>query len=199
MQRYSFFGIETGAEHNWPTLVAALHRIGAVNCSVWQAEAYIFGYYELANTDVADMAGDLVRNTVQGLWASPGNLRLMYEALGTPRSDKSMIRRTAFFTRLKPNCADQYAERHQRLREMRAAHPQADGPENNFTVWNVGDYICGYREMDRSYSPDHSEAARQRSAVWEKQMLKLMDWITDDTDWIFGTTHSAARCLYEDE
>lgn len=174
---------------------------GASNLSLWRAEDMIFGYYETAK-EADNATGQILRDFIEEnlsdvsvLIASPGNMRLMYAAIGSPREDKSMLKHRVFVTRLKPGCAEEYKARHDALATMQR-QGVGDKPENNFTIWNSGDYICGYSEIDPDYVPDNSEMAQKARVAWETRMLGIMDWLTDDVDDITGEEHDKIECMY---
>ena len=170
------------------------------NFSIWKAEDMIFGYYE--TTREATASDTIIRSClVEALGAdaiilaSPGNMRLMYNAIGLPREDKSALRQRVFITRLKPGCAEEYKRRHDAI-TPKAEEPARNRPTNNFTIWNAGDYICGYSEIDAFYVPPDTEHAKKRTVAWETKMLEIMDWLTNDVDYISGEQHVKIRCLY---
>ena len=50
-------------------------------------------------------------------------------------------------TRLKPGTQEEYKRRHDALVEQRG-NTVNPGPDSNFSIWNAGDYIFGYDEID---------------------------------------------------
>lgn len=180
-----------------PSITEATNDI--TNFSIWKAEDMVFGYYEAAQDSTA--TDNLIRSFFEEkigassiILASPGNMRLMYSAIGLPREDKSTIRHRVFITRLKPGCSEEYKLRHDML-SSRMNNPANNSPTNNFTIWNAGDYICGYSEIDVDYTQPNTEEAKNATIVWEKKMLEIMDWLTDDVDYISGEKHVKIRCL----
>ena len=181
-----------------PDCVSRLKAAGARNFSLWRAENLIFGYFETADLASLRAAGAVVRefaaqlDDAAELLASPGNMRRMYTALGQPRPDKSKLGHRVFMTRLKPGMAEEYRERHAAIETDDAP----EGPINNFTIWNCGDYICGYAELDEGFVIDRSAEGMEKDRPWETAMLEVMDWLTDDVNSLFGFTHEPVSCLY---
>lgn len=70
------------------------------------------------------------------------------------------------------------------------------GPDSNFTIWNGGDYIFGYDEIDTSMEHEMTDYERADTIKWEKHMLGIMEWITDDVDWITGEHHGHVKCVF---
>ena len=168
--------------------------------SVWRAEDMIFGYYETDETAYPDRAGQVVREAVLSalagkaiLISSPGNMRLMFTSIWQPKENKEGLFHRVFMTRLKPGCATEYKDRHDGLvAQMDDSDIPAEGRESsNFTIWNAGDYICGYNEMEKPAVTDSDE-----NAPWEIRMLEIMDWLTNDVDRISKEKHEAVRCVF---
>ena len=44
--------------------------------------------------------------------------------------------------------------------------------------------ITGYNEIDTSMETEETPEAREATIAWEKRQLEIMDWITNDVDWI---------------
>lgn len=185
-----------------PGVLAAFHHMGAKNASVWRVGDLAFGYCEMPGGPFALPPGD---RTALDAWneaimevadyiARPGRMRCMYESLGLVRRDKSGIRHRVFATRLKPGCAEEYRARHAALEDC--ALPNRAGKESNFTIWHAGDYIFGYCEMvvDKERAPKWAE--RAATIAWETRQLEIMDWLTDDVDWITGQSHEKARRVF---
>ena len=175
---------------------------GARNCSVWYVENYLYIYAEFEDSDPNGI-GKLLA-PYESLLAvaaekagSNEDMRLMYHDIGVVRTDKSLIRRRVFATVLKHGCAEEYKARHQKLIDARG-DKVSDGPETNFTIRCAKDkYIFGYCELVKSY--DHTPTAEEKAATvaWETRQLEIMDWLTDDVDWITGQKHSAIELLYQ--
>ena len=177
---------------------------GIKNASFWYVEDMVFAYYEISSggEEASKKAGGLFRSFFENEYgssmifiSSPGNMRLMYNAIGTPREDKGTVRHRVFITRLKPDSHEEYKKRHDAISPKPGE--KRESPTNNFTIWNGGDYICGYAEIDKDYIPPDTEEARQAAHTWETRMLEIMDWLTDDVDHISGERHEKIGCLYK--
>ena len=42
---------------------------------------------------------------------------------------------------------------------------------------------------------EQTEEAKQADVEWETRQLGIMDWITNDVDWLTGEVHAASRRL----
>ena len=54
--------------------------------------------------------------------------------------------------------------------------------------------VCGKREFELLNKINFirtcgTEEEKQASIAWETKQLEIMDWLTDDTDWITGEKH----------
>ena len=186
----------------WPDLTAYLDRNGIQNFSIWNTDALIFGYYEnedgaVISDEEAAVKAEFVKKMEDTFtWIStPGDdMRLMYHNFGVVRKSKELIRHRMFMTKLKPGCDEEYKRRHDVLVEARgdAVDP---GPDSNFSIWSAGGYIFGYNEIDTTMELDETEADREATIAWETRQLEIMDWITNDVDWMTGEHHSASRRL----
>jgi len=211
MERYAFaMEIIRGKEHSfrealgrtWPEITAFLDRNGLHNFSLWSCSGLAFGYAEgqegqqLSGKEHAVLS-DLVE-AFSGLvcWlAEPGEgMELMYHDFGIVREDKSLIRHRMFMTRLKPGCAREYKARHQALIEARGGVPDP-GPDSNFSIWSAGGYIFGYDEIDTTMEQEETPEAHAATVAWETRQLEIMDWITNDCDWLTGQVHPASTRL----
>ena len=209
MERRTFllrYNTDTSAEKlemALPEMKRIVEEHGGYDFSVWRADNMIFGYFETENTAVPNPAGvglchlfeTQLADTVSII--SVCNMRLMYSAINRPIQDKSKIGAyRVFMAKLKPGCADEYLKRHHGL-ELIARGQNAIGdadpekmPSSNMTIWCSGDYICGYNEMEEPLSPDDTNAGG--NVEWEMNMLKIIDWITDDGDRFSGLHHEPA-------
>ena len=180
----------------WPDTVSLLDRIQADNFSLWNIEDLVFGYFETEQTP--EISADLL-TAYNGLEqkiipyarfiSRPlEGMRLMYEDFGIVRKDKSLIRHRVFITRLKPGMHEEYKARHDRLIEARNGRI-TEGPDSNFSIWNAEDYIFGYDEIDVTMEKEETESSRAATIAWETGMLEIMDWYTDDVDWISHQQH----------
>ena len=186
-------------EAELPQAAAGFEALGADNFSVWQAEDLIFGYFEAADIATMRKVGAAVRawceqlEDIAVLISTPGNMRRMYTALGSPRAEKKALGHRVFMTRLKAGMAEEYRARHAAIETDSAP----EGPINNFTIWNGGDYICGYAELDEGFVIDRSAEGMEKDRPWETAMLEVMDWLTDDVNSLFGFENKPVRCLYK--
>ncbi|MDY6306361.1 MAG: L-rhamnose mutarotase [Oribacterium sp.] len=115
-------------------------------------------------------------------------MQLMYHDIGFVRREKTMIRHRVFMTKLKDNLQTEYKRRHDGLVKARGNH-RDPGPDSNFTIWNAGQYIFGYDEIDTSMERPETPEEHEKTIAWESEMLNIMDWITDDVDWLSGEKH----------
>ena len=181
----------------WPQITVFLDAKGLKNFSLWSAADFGFGYYESADdiiytAEEKETAAKII-DSFEGLveWISrPGSeMRLMYHNFGTVRENKELIRHRVFMTKLKPDCAEEYKRRHDALVEARGNVPDP-GPDSNFSIWSDGNYIFGYDEIDTSMETDETPEAHENTVAWETRQLGIMDWITNDCDWLTGEVHA---------
>ena len=181
----------------WPDLTALLDGIKAENFSLWQiGETLVFGYYETEGqpvlSDEKEEALERIMRAAEetGEWISSPKqeMRLMYQDFGVVRESKELIRHRVFATHLKGEFQEEYKARHDALVDARngAVTP---GPDSNFSIWNAGRYIFGYDEIDVTMEEAETEESRQGNIDWETRMLEIMEWFTDDVDWITGARH----------
>ena len=166
------------------------------NFSLWGVADMFYGYGECLGAPEAmgkvwNRLGELLAGEAE-LLCAPGTLRLMYHDIGVVRQDKSLIRHRVFATKLKPGCAEEYKRRHDGLVAARG-DAVSEGPDSNFTIWCGRDYIFGYCEKVKSFDLPMTEAEKADTIAWETRQLEIMDWLTDDVDWITGERHEAMR------
>lgn len=184
-------GIEA-VRSNWNEIKKILGKAGADNVSAWAIEDFMLVYGEypdnvsISAEDKAILEGML--SPYMELFAAPGTLPLMYHDIGIVRKDKSLIRHRVFSTKLKDGCAEEYKRRHDALIEARG-DKVSEGPESNFTIWNANGYIFGYCELVRAFDHEMTEEEKKSTIAWETRQLEIMDWLTDDVDWITGEKH----------
>ena len=186
----------------WPELTAFLDRNNVSNFSIWNAEAFIFGYYETADGHTLSEEELAVRNGFVAemedtfTWISTlgQDMRLMYHDFGIVRESKELIRHRMFMTKLKPGCDEEYKARHDALIEKRG-DKITEGPDSNFSIWSAGGYIFGYNEIDTTMETEQTPEAKQADVEWETRQLEIMDWITNDCDWLTGQVHAQSRRL----
>lgn len=183
----------------WADLTEFLDRNHVKNFSIWNAEDLIFGYYETAEGAVLSKEEEQVKQRLSAEiedtfeWISvPGKpMRLMYHDFGVVRETKELIRHRMFMTKLKSGCEEEYKRRHDGLIEKRGDMVNP-GPDSNFSIWSAGGYIFGYDEIDTTMEIESTEADRKSTIEWETRQLEIMDWITNDVDWMTGEHHAAS-------
>ena len=184
--------------NTWGEIKSVLDAQGADNVSVWGIEEFLFCYGEYPegfSVPVAyKEAWEQTLSPYMEMFAAPGTLPLMYHDIGIVRQDKSLIRHRVFATRLKEGCAEEYKRRHDILIEARGDMIK-EGPESNFTIWNANDYIFGYCEMVKAFDHEMTEEEKAATISWETRQLEIMDWLTDDVDWITGEKHDAKELI----
>lgn len=186
----------------WPTLTAFLDRAEIKNFSIWNTDSLIFGYYEKKepiglSAEEERTKEDLIKTMEDTFaWISvPGqDMRLMYHDFGIVRESKELIRHRMFMTKLKPGCEEEYKRRHDGLVEKRGDRVNP-GPDSNFSIWSAGGYIFGYNEIDTTMETEETEEERQATIEWETRQLEIMDWITNDVDWMTGEHHPSVKRL----
>ena len=184
----------------WSELTVLLDEKEISNFSIWNAENLIFGYFEMA--DAVFFSGNDREKVAEWEekygscyeWLSTPfeEMRLMYHDIGYLRTNKELIRHRVFITKLKPGMEEEYKARHDALVEARGEHI-TEGPDSNFTIWHAGGYIFGYNEIDTTMEHEMTEAERENTILWEKRMLEIMDWKTNDVDWITGECHESIK------
>lgn len=173
------------------------------NFSVWRVEDLVFCYGEIGDAASPDAEKAFVqgflahmRDCCECLGDPFGNpMRLMYEDIGIVREDKSKIRHRVFVTRLKPGMAEEYKRRHDALVESRGGKVNP-GPESDFTIWYAAGHIFGYCELDRAMLHEPTPEERQATVAWETRQLEIMDWLTDDVDWLTGLKHEKIQLVF---
>ena len=184
----------------WPELTAYLDYRGISNYSIWNAEDLIFGYYESEAEEINlkhEIAVKLIHEMEDTFdWIStPGeDMRLMYHDFGIVRESKELIRHRMFMTKLKPGCEEEYKARHDNLIAKRNGEI-SQGPDSNFSIWSADGYIFGYDEIDTTMEKEETEEERQFTVEWETRQLEIMDWITNDVDWLTGEKHACSKRL----
>lgn len=186
----------------WKELTDFLDRNGIRNFSIWNAEDLIFGYYENEDGMKLDKQEEAVRSgliekmqdTFQWISVPGQDMRLMYHDFGIVRECKELIRHRVFMTKLKDGCEEEYKARHDGLIEKRGDTVDP-GPDSNFSIWSAGGYIFGYNEIDTTMEVQETAEAREETVAWETRQLEIMDWITNDVDWMTGEVHAAVKRL----
>lgn len=182
----------------WPDIKAVLDAQGAENVSVWSIQDFLFCYGEYPDgVSIPESDRNAWEKAISPyceMFAAPGTMPLMYHDIGIVRQDKSLIRHRVFSTKLKPGCAAEYKARHDALIAARGDAVK-EGPESNFTIWNANGYIFGYCELVKSFDHEMTEEEKASTIAWETRQLEIMDWLTDDVDWMTGETHEAVRLI----
>ena len=168
----------------WQELTAFLDRNEVGNFSIWNAEDLIFGYYEkkdgtqLSSEEkkAADALAEKIQDTFDWISTPYKDMRLMYHNFGVVRENKELIRHRMFMTKLKDGCEEEYKARHDGLIAQR------------------GD-IFGYDEIDTTMEVEETPEARENTVAWETRQLGIMDWITNDVDWMTGEVHADVKRL----
>lgn len=211
MERHAFaMKVKTGKMNDyrkklgeiWPELTAYLDRNGIHNFSIWNTDDLIFGYYENADglvikaeeTALKEKMIEKMEETFTWISTPGKDMRLMYHDFGVVRESKELIRHRMFMTKLKPDCEEEYKRRHDGLIEQRGGKV-TEGPDSNFSIWSAGGYIFGYDEIDTTMETDPTEEDQKFTVEWETRQLGIMDWITNDVDWMTGEHHSCSRRL----
>ena len=210
MKRITFvFEVEPGkvqpfinsAMEQWYIIEGILYRNKIDNFSAWLLGDFVFCYGEGPDdADEAKMAEELKNVSeklkCKGVVALPGEMKLMYHCIGEVQKRKSLIKHRVFATHLKPGCAEEYKRRHDALIEARNG-VDPDGPESNFTIWCAKDeFIFGYCEFIKAKMKPETPEEHEATKAWETKQLEIMDWYTNDVDWLTGEKHPAARLLY---
>ena len=161
------------------------------NFSMWGIGGYAFGYFEGETQDKDRMIAileELPKSVV--CLCQPGQMDLMYENLGCVRSNKDGLSHRVFSARLKPGCADEYKRRHTTIQQLPTDRQTF---ESNWGVWLGDGHVFGYCERDFALRKEPSEELRKMIAQWETAQLEIMDWLTDDVDWLTGQKHPAVQ------
>lgn len=186
----------------WNQLTEFLDALKVRNFSLWNIEDLFFGYYENESAEPHSDENDSksVRKELEDIlrpmdgtyeWISSPfeEMRLMYHDFGVVRKNKELIRHRVFATHLKGPFQEEYKRRHDGLVEARGGVTDP-GPDSNFSIWNAKDYIFGYDEIDVTMETEATAEDRSSTVDWETKMLEIMEWYTDDVDWITGLHHN---------
>lgn len=179
----------------WNDITELLDRMQADNFSLWQMGQQVFGYCETPDGEVcadAIKAAAEIADEFSGCaeWiAKPADgMRLMYHDFGIVRKNKELIRHRVFATKLREDFQEEYKRRHDGLIAARGGKTDP-GPDSNFSIWNAGRYIFGYDEIDVTMETPETKEEHDQTVKWESGMLEIMEWITDDVDWLTGERH----------
>jgi L-rhamnose mutarotase len=177
----------------WKELTAFLDEKKMVNFSIWSVGNLVFGYYEtedgFAFTDSdKEKAAKWFNDSFNWISTPFEEMRLMYHDFGIVRECKELIRHRVFITKLIGAQEEEYKARHDALVEKRG-DKITEGPTSNFSIWNAGGYIFGYCEFDTTMEEEYTEEIREIEREWESKMLEIMEWRTNDVDWLTGIYH----------
>lgn len=168
-------------------LKAAFDGAEMHNFSLWHMQQYLFGYGEDGSREKLCAALQALPEGVE-LVCAPGTMRQMYHDIGVVREDKSLIRHRVFATKLKDGCEEEYKRRHDGLIAARGDVVK-QGPESNFTIWYGDGHIFGYCELVRAFDHEPTPEEHAATVAWETRQLEIMDWLTDDMNWLTGENH----------
>ncbi len=192
-----FNEFRSGFGQIWNNVTRFIDDLEITNFSVWNIENLVFVYYEndILSPKATDAQKEELARIIAPLYgtfewiSSPfEEMRLMYHDFGIVRPNKELIRHRVFATKLKGPYQEEYKRRHDALVEARGDQVNP-GPDSNFSIWNAKDYIFGYDEIDVSMETEETEEDRQNTIAWETKMLEIMEWYTDDVDWITDMHH----------
>ena len=180
----------------WKELTVFLDESGIKNFSLWNVQDIVFGYCEIPDpkkltgeeTACVDKLIKEMEHTFTWISTPGQNMCLMYHDYGMVRASKELIRHRVFVTKLKAGCEEEYKRRHDRLIEQRGNRVNP-GPDSNFSIFCAGGYIFGYNEIDVTMEQERTQEEINADIAWENKQLEIMDWLTDDVDWITGENH----------
>ena len=183
-----------------PDMEDVIANRGLQNVSLWSVDDFLFGYSEAVGESSGEASLSDWLLTACGECCAPfaatEEMELMYHDIGVVRENKADIRHRVFVTRLKPGMKDEYKRRHDVLVEARGDQV-SQGPESNFTIWHANGFIFGYCELVKAMDDLANEEETQVLIDWETRQLEIMDWVTDDIDWIFGTSHPPIELVWK--
>lgn len=172
------------------------------NFSVWKMADLLFFYgeaeddYSFTEDKIRRISAitETIENTITWLSKPGQRMQLVYHDYGIVRTSKELVRHRVFAAKLKEGCLKEYKRRHDKLIEQRGDTINY-GPESNYSIWSDGNYIFGYDEIDTTMEEELTEEQKRQSIVWENRMLEIMEWITDDVDWITGERNAKSVCI----
>lgn len=159
--------------------------------TMWGIGGYAFGYFEGQEQDRNRMCAILEKlpESVVCL-CQPGQMPVMYDNPGCVRERKDGLTYRVFSAKLKPGCADEYKRRHTTIPPLPADQPTY---ESNWGIWLGDGHIFGYCERDPALWKEPTEESRKMTIQWETAQLEIMDWLSDDMDWLTGQKHNAVQ------
>lgn len=161
------------------------------NFTAWNIASYVFVHLEGKVGDRERLLAELAElpDGVECL-CLPGEMSVMYENRGCVRSDKVGLSYRVFAAKLKPGCAGEYRRRHSQIPPMPA---EVEACESNWGIWLGDGHVFGYCELDPSLRHEPTEEELRETVEWETAQLEIMDWLSDDMDWLTGQRHEAVR------
>lgn len=186
----------------WKDVTYYLDDNNISNFSVWKMADLLFVYGEAEDdycfiedrTERISDITDKLEDTITWLSGPGQRMQLMYYDYGIVRTSKELVRHRVFAAKLKEGCLLEYKRRHDELIEQRG-NTINYGPESNYSIWSDGIYIFGYEEIDTTMEEALTEEQKEWSVVWENKMLEIMEWVTDDIDWITGARSAKSICI----
>ena len=184
----------------WEDIKLLLDKYEANNFSIWAADLFVFGYCETEKpvTLTKELSAEIAALDERfcGIydWISePGKpMQLMYHQYGEVQKNKELVHHRVFMTHLLSGDTVEYKARHDAILlppEEEYLHKET----NNFTIWNAGDYIFGYAELDSTLGCEETPEEKAATEKWETSMLEIMEWITNDVDWLTGIYHGNCK------
>lgn len=163
------------------------------NFTAWNIASYVFVHLEGKVGDRERLLAELAElpDGCEAL-CLPGEMPVMYENRGCVRSEKTGLSHRVFAAKLKPGCADEYKRRHSQIPPMPT---DREDYESNWGIWLGDGHVFGYCELDLSLRREPTEEERNETVCWETAQLEIMDWLSDDMDWLTGERHEAVQQL----
>lgn len=189
MNRYTF--LLKSEELNSITGVLSPVRKRFRRFTMWKICDYIFAYFEGSTQDKECMLAELDKLPEQvECLCLPGQMTVMYENLGFVSDREEGLSYRVFASRLKPGCAEEYRRRHAQIPPLPT---DRESCERNWGIWLGDGCIFGYCELNMSLWKEPTEEDLRETVEWETRQLEIMDWLTDDIDWLTGEHHTAAQ------
>lgn len=191
MEVYTFLLSSTDADGVRTVLLPV--RDEFVNFTVWTIAGYVFGRFEGTAQERERMCGELKKlpDGIECL-CLPGEMPVMYENRGCVRIGKEDLSCRVFAAKLKPGCADEYKRRHSQIPPMPT---DREDYESNWGIWLGDGHVFGYCELDPALKREQTEKEFKETVQWETEQLAIMDWLSDDMDWLTGERHEAVQRL----
>lgn len=189
MNRYTFLlkSLETDSIAN----IMLPIRDQFENLTVWEIGTYIFAHFEGTIQEKNHMLAELDKlpEQVECLYL-PGQMAMMYENRGCVISKKNALSYRVFAARLKPGCADEYKRRHSLIPPL---PNDRENYESNWGIWLGDGCVFGYCELNPSLRQEPTEDEIRETLEWETKQLEIIEWMTNDMDWLTGEKHLAVK------